>query len=99
MELVPYGNGKFYGTCRLPKHKEANGNSFLLDEASGRCSCVGKCQLLGIDMCELGAILWSVTNTQAADRIYAQRDKYGHKQWAHDRTKKRPLLDRAGRGG
>ena len=31
-ELVPYGNGKFYGQCQLPGHKETNGTSFLLDE-------------------------------------------------------------------
>jgi hypothetical protein len=87
--LLPYGHGKYYGKCRLPGHKESHGTSFLLDEVSGRCSCQGKCNLRGADMCQIGAIIWNCTNFEAAKRIFENRHKYGRKQETHNKGKKK----------
>ena len=77
--LVYYGQNKYYGNCRLLKHREraGEGQSFLLDEQSGRASCAGKCGFMGADINQIGAYLWGCTNREAAERIQAQAKKYG----------------------
>ena len=50
-------------------------------------------------MCQVGAIIWNCTNTEAAQRIFEQRDRYGAKQTTHDRGKEKDLLLQAGIGG
>jgi hypothetical protein len=89
--LVYYGNNKYYGNCRLLKHREVagEGQSFLLDERTGRASCVGKCGFQGADINQIGAYLWDCTNTEAAQRIKAQAKKYGPPRIHNKRNKKK----------
>jgi ribosomal protein S27AE len=77
--LVYYGRNKYYGNCRLLKHREVagEGQSFLMDEHKGRASCVGKCGFQGADINQIGAYLWGCTNTEAAKRIQRDTKKYG----------------------
>jgi hypothetical protein len=79
-DLIPYGDGKYKGKCPLPNHREVEGESLLLDEVSGRCSCKGKCQFMGADICQFAAYLWNCSNTEAAKIVEANRAKYGPKQ-------------------
>jgi hypothetical protein len=85
--LTPYWNGKYKGKC--PLHHEVDGESFLLDEISGKCSCIGKCNLKGADICQVAALLWQCTNKEALKSVYANREQYGPKQLLETRNKVR----------
>ena len=91
-QLVYYGNNKYYGNCQLPNHREAvdDGQSFLMDERSGRATCMGKCNLKGADINQIAAILWNCTNTEAAQRLQEQATTYGPRQLkAHNKGKEK----------
>lgn len=90
--LVYYGQNKYYGNCRLLRHREraGEGQSFLLDEQSGRASCAGKCGFQGADINQIGAYLWDCTNTEAAQRIHAQAKKYGPPRVRNKAKEKKP---------
>ena len=52
VQLIRGGRpGVYYGSC--PIHQEQNGESFLVDETTGRICCYGKCGMKGADICEI----------------------------------------------
>ena len=59
-QLTHFGKDKYCGNCQMPKHKETEGNSFLIDERTGRASCRGKCNFQGFDITNLAAMLWNI---------------------------------------
>jgi hypothetical protein len=79
-QLIHYGRDKYCGNCQIPNHSEVDGQSFLIDERSGKATCMGKCNLRGADINQIAAILWKCTNTQAAKRLQDEAGKYGPRQ-------------------
>ena len=88
VELWTTGNDKYYGKCLLPKHREESGQSLFIDERRGRFCCKGKCGIEGADISQAGALLWNTTNTQAAQIIASDPQKYGRKQLTRDEEKR-----------
>jgi hypothetical protein len=77
-QLVYYGNDKYYGNW--PLHEEVDGQSFLIDERSGRATCMGKCGFKGADINQIAALRWKCSNTEAAQRLQDQAKTYGPRQ-------------------
>jgi hypothetical protein len=77
-QLTYYGKDKYSGNCRF--HQEVDGQSFLMDERTGKASCMGKCGFKEADITQIAALLWHCSNAEAAQRIQEQKEKYGPRQ-------------------
>lgn len=88
VQLTPGGRpGVYYGPC--PIHQETNGESFLVDENTGRICCYGKCNMKGADICEIAAARWHISRKEAAKRIRANAGNYNAKAKVHKGKKEK----------